>query len=113
MRNQSSTIARFGAHLAPPSAPQASAYEDIEVRQVIRGNLLRLSRERGLSLDGLTRLSGVKLSTLVDVASGASFPSVGMLWKLARALDLPCSAFVERPDCAMPQPSAGGPRTSS
>ena len=113
MRNQSSTIVHFSADLAPRSAPQASAYEDIEVGQVIRGNLLRLSRERGLSLDELARLSGVKLSTLVDVASGASFPSVGMLWKLAHALDLPCSAFVERPDCAMPLPSAGVPRTSS
>jgi transcriptional regulator with XRE-family HTH domain len=96
-----------------PPPPQASASEDIDVSQVIRTNLLRLSRERDLSLDALAKLSGVKLSALADLASGASFPSVGMLWKLAHALDLPCTAFVERPGRAMPLQSAWVPRTPS
>jgi hypothetical protein len=111
MRNQWSTIARFGGDMTLPAAPQASASEDIDVRQVIRANLLRFSCERGLSLDTLAKLSGVKLSALADVASGASFPSVGMLWKLAHALNLECTAFVERPGRAMPLQSTPVPRS--
>jgi ribosome-binding protein aMBF1 (putative translation factor) len=74
--------------------------EEIDVGDMIRANLLKLRRERGLSLRELSELSEVSLSTLEDLASGKSFPSVELLWKLAHALDLPCTAFIEEPAMA-------------
>jgi ribosome-binding protein aMBF1 (putative translation factor) len=74
--------------------------EEIDIGDVIRANLLKLRRERGLSLEDLAKLSGVSQSTFEDLASGRSFPSIELLWKLARALDLPCTAFIEEPKVA-------------
>jgi DNA-binding XRE family transcriptional regulator len=69
--------------------------EEIDIGGVIRANLLKLRLERGLSLGELAELSGASLSTLEDLASGKSFPSVELLWKLGRVFDVPCTAFIE------------------
>jgi plasmid maintenance system antidote protein VapI len=82
--------------------------EDVDSGELVRGNLSRLCVERGLSIEKLAELSGVPLSTLQDLLAGDRFPSIGLLWKLARALDLPCTAFIEEPEIgAMPTPQAG------
>jgi hypothetical protein len=62
-----------------------------------------------VSLEELARLSGVKLSTLHQCRLRRDL-WVGMLWKLARALDVPCTAFAERPSHAMLLPRIGLPR---
>jgi ribosome-binding protein aMBF1 (putative translation factor) len=72
-----------------------SGGEEIDIGDVIRANLLKLRRERGLSLGELAELSRTSLSTLEDLASGRTFPNIELLWKLAQALNLPCTAFIE------------------
>ena len=68
-----------------------------DIAEVVRGNLLRLRQARGLSLEGLAKLSGADPRALEDLVAGRSFPAVGLLWKLAFALDVPCTDFVEAP----------------
>jgi hypothetical protein len=83
--------------------------EETDIGDVVRANLLRLSQARGLSLQGLAALAGINPAELEDLAAGRSFPALGLLWKLARALDLPCTAFIETPEIV----SEGAPQGAS
>jgi transcriptional regulator with XRE-family HTH domain len=64
---------------------------------VIRANLLRLRRDRGLSLEALAQRAGIAVSVLEDLAAGRRFAGVELLWRLAQALGQPCTAFIELP----------------
>lgn len=57
-------------------------------------NLKRLRTERGLSLQGLAEASGVSRAMLGQVELGQSAPTINVLWKMARALDVPFSALI-------------------
>ena len=57
-------------------------------------NLRRLRTERGLSLEKLARASGVSRAMLGQVELGQSAPTINVLWKIARALDVPFSALI-------------------
>jgi ribosome-binding protein aMBF1 (putative translation factor) len=76
---------------------QETDLQETDIGDVVRANLLRLSQARGLSLQGLAAVAGVSPAELEDLAAGRSFPALGLLFKLARALDLPCTAFIEAP----------------
>jgi transcriptional regulator with XRE-family HTH domain len=93
-REQKISIPRPFTHGA--SHDEADIHEP-DIADVVRANLLRLMQARGLSLQGLAAIAGVSPAALEDVAAGRSFPSLGLLWKLARALDLPCTVFIEEP----------------
>ena len=81
-----------------PEAPaQETDLQETDIGDVVRANLLRLSQARGLSLQGLAAVAGVSPAELEDLAAGRSFPALGLLFKLARALGLPCTAFIEEP----------------
>jgi hypothetical protein len=69
--------------------------DSIDMALVIRTNLVRLMQERGLALESLARRAGLDPQALREIAFHDGFPSVGQLWKLAHALDVPCTAFVE------------------
>ncbi len=64
---------------------------------VVGTNLRAIRAARGLSLSGLAALSGVSKAMLGQVERGESSPTIATLWKLARGLELPLSAFVEGP----------------
>ncbi|HYW33724.1 MAG TPA: helix-turn-helix domain-containing protein [Candidatus Bathyarchaeia archaeon] len=66
-----------------------------EVQALIGANLKRLRRQRGLSRRRLARLAELEGSTLRMLERGAMTPGIGMLWKLARELHVPCTAFIE------------------
>jgi transcriptional regulator with XRE-family HTH domain len=66
-----------------------------DIGDIVRANLLRLMQERGLSHEALAGRAGVPRAVLEDLAIGRRFPSVELLWKLGRALDLPCTVFIE------------------
>ena len=68
-----------------------------DIADVVRANLLRLMKSRGLSLRGLAEAAGVSPAALEDLTEARSFPALGLLLKLARALDLPCTVFIEKP----------------
>jgi transcriptional regulator with XRE-family HTH domain len=61
---------------------------------VVGKNLRRLRTERGLSLQGLAEASGVSRAMLGQVELGQSAPTINVLWKMARALEVPFSALI-------------------
>jgi transcriptional regulator with XRE-family HTH domain len=65
-----------------------------DLAPVVGANLRRLRGERGLSLEGLARLCGVSRAMLGQIELGQSAPTINVLWKIARALDLPFSALL-------------------
>jgi rhodanese-related sulfurtransferase/transcriptional regulator with XRE-family HTH domain len=90
---------------AEPAAAQvsddASAVTEPALDTVVGENLRALRSARNLSLDVLARLTGLARSLLGQVELGKISPSVGVVWKLARAFDVPFSAML-----ATAQPSA-------
>jgi len=61
---------------------------------VVGSNLRRLRGQRGLSLEKLSRLSGVSRAMLGQVELGQSAPTINVLWKISSALGVPFSALI-------------------
>ncbi|ABC23411.1 helix-turn-helix domain-containing protein [Rhodospirillum rubrum] len=88
----SATIPSF----EPPTAADLGRSAE-DLMPVVGENLRRLRTGRGLSLDRLAKLSGVSRAMLGQIELGRSAPTITVLWKIARALDVPFSAFVAAP----------------
>jgi transcriptional regulator with XRE-family HTH domain len=73
--------------VAHPDAPS-------DLTAVVGENLRRLRTRRGLSLERLSKVSGVSRAMLGQVELGRSAPTINVVWKIARALDVPFSALV-------------------
>ncbi len=71
-----------------------SAEPSTDLAPVVGKNLKRLRTERGLSLEKLAQSSGVSRAMLGQVELGQSAPTINVLWKMARALDVPFSALI-------------------
>lgn len=78
------------AHSPPHSSPP------IELRPIVAANVRRLRVQRGLSLERLSRSSGVSRAMLSQIELEHSTPTVTVLAKIARALDLPISTFLAK-----------------
>jgi transcriptional regulator with XRE-family HTH domain len=65
-----------------------------DLAPVVGANLRRIRSERNLSLEALARLSGVSRAMLGQIELGQSVPTINVLWKIARALELPFSALI-------------------
>jgi transcriptional regulator with XRE-family HTH domain len=83
---------RAGA-LRASSAPSASE-PTADLAPVVGQNLKRLRAERGLSLEKLAQASGVSRAMLGQVELGQSAPTINVLWKIAKALEVPFSAML-------------------
>ena len=68
--------------------------EAADLAPVVGTNLRRWRTEKGLSLEGLANLSGVSRAMLGQVELGRSAPTINVMWKICRALDLPFSALI-------------------
>ncbi|GIP24299.1 helix-turn-helix domain-containing protein [Paenibacillus sp. J22TS3] len=55
--------------------------------------LKKLRKERQLSLEDLSELSGVSRLTLGNIERGETNPTIGMLWKISRSLSIPLMAL--------------------
>jgi transcriptional regulator with XRE-family HTH domain len=55
---------------------------------IVGANLRRLRMQRGLSLQRLALLAGVSRAMLGQVELGKSLPSIQIVWKIARALEV-------------------------
>ncbi len=77
--------------VTPPSASQ-------EAVPTVGPSLRRARAERGLSLERLAQLSGVSRAMLGQIELDQSMPTIGVLWKIARALNLPFSALLGAPE---------------
>lgn len=78
------------------AAPAASsgAHESTDLAPVVGANLRRLRTRRGLSLERLAQLSGVSRAMLGQIELGQSAPTINVLWKIARALEVTFSALI-------------------
>lgn len=82
--------------LADQSSPHevASADASADLTPIVGKNLRRLRISRGLSLEKLSRASGVSRAMLGQIELGQSTPTINVLWKIARALGVPFSALI-------------------
>lgn len=78
---------------ANPPAPVEPA-EATDLAPVVGANLRRLRTRRGLSLEKLAQLSGVSRAMLGQIELGQSAPTINVLWKIARALEVTFSALI-------------------
>lgn len=62
--------------------------EALELKRRVGENLARLRKRRALSLERLAALSGVSRAMLSQVEAGESTPTIALLWKIARGLDV-------------------------
>lgn len=67
------------------------------LESVVGENLRSLRTARTLTLDALAKVTGLSRTLLGQIELGKTAPSVGMVWKLARALDVHFSALLVSP----------------
>jgi transcriptional regulator with XRE-family HTH domain len=81
-----------------PWAGVKSAQESLEntdLAPVVGQNLRQLRMRRGLSLEKLAQKSGVSRAMLGQIELGQSAPTINVLWKIARALDVTFAALIQ------------------
>lgn len=88
--------------------PAAAPKEDGEPALAVASNLRRLRVKRGLSLERLAQRSGVSRAMLSQIELGRSAPTITLLWKVARALNVPFSGLITEPTEDSPSVVAAG-----
>lgn len=68
--------------------------ETKELSAIVARNLKRLRQRQGHSLERLANLSGVSRAMISQIELGRSTPTIALLWKLARALQVPFAALI-------------------
>lgn len=81
------------APAAPPPRDSAVTEAGVDLADIVGRNLRRLRTQRGYSLSRLGAASGVSRAMLGQIELGRSVPSIGVLWKIARALEVRFAAF--------------------
>lgn len=79
---------REGAEAPPEEAAQ-------DLAPMVGANLRRLRMRRGLSLEKLAARSGVSRAMLGQIELGQSAPTINVLWKIARALDVTFATLIQ------------------
>lgn len=64
---------------------------------IVAKNIKRLREEKKLSMDELSRLSGVSKSMLAQIERGEGNPTISTLWKLSNGMQVPFDALTVRP----------------
>lgn len=77
--------------------PQPDAAQS-DFTPAVGANLRRIRSERGLSLERLAQASGVSRAMLGQIELSQSAPTINILWKIARALNVPFSALISSPN---------------
>jgi len=77
-----------------PSAPPG------DLNEILGPNLRRLRVKRGLSLERLARASGVSRAMLSQIELGQSAPTINVLWKVARAMNVAFSTLLAQAEKA-------------
>ncbi len=100
-RKSAGRRARKGGRPPPePPAPDAARQERAhpasaaDLTPVVGANLRRLRVRRGLSLEKLSRQSGVSRAMLGQIELGQSAPTINVLWKISTALGVPFSGLI-------------------
>lgn len=84
------------------------------LHEVIAVNLKRLRKERNLSLDKVSELTGVSKSMLGQIERGESSPSVSTLWKISTGLKISFTSLMTdvHPEAEIINNRAGAPLTN-
>lgn len=82
---------RAGIRGQQPAASSVGGDDDLAL--IVGRNLRRLRVQRGYSLGRLGEASGVSRAMLGQIELGRSVPSIGVLWKIAQALEVRFAAF--------------------
>jgi transcriptional regulator with XRE-family HTH domain len=90
---QRSRATRSKAAAPTPPRSAAKSVPTDEIARVVSENLKRLRMRRNLSLEALSRLSGVSRGMLSQIELGRSVPTIALLWKVSQALGVPFSAL--------------------
>ena len=77
----------------PESSPETAA-APTDLAPVVGTNLRRLRVKRALSLEKLSKLSGVSRAMLGQIELGQSAPTINVLWKISTALGVPFSGLI-------------------
>jgi transcriptional regulator with XRE-family HTH domain len=85
----------------PAGKKRRSPHE--EVPPAVGINLRRLRSKRGLSLQRLAQRAGVSRAMLGQIELGRSAPTINLLWKVARALDVTFSALISQEEEVAPR----------
>ncbi len=104
-RETASGRTRRAASREPPGRAAGAPEEDLlreqahpssspDLAPVVGSNLRKLRVRRALSLERLSRLSGVSRAMLGQIELGQSAPTINVLWKISLALGVPFSALI-------------------
>ena len=66
-----------------------------ELTSIIGRNLKTIRTGRGLSLDGVSEITGISKAMLGQIERGESNPTVATLWKIANGLKVSFTSFLE------------------
>ena len=69
--------------------------ETADLAPIVGANLRQLRIRRGLSLEKLAQRSGVSRAMLGQIELGQSAPTINVLWKIARALDVTFATLIQ------------------
>ena len=75
--------------------PGLTTLDDLPAEQLVGQRVRELRGSRNYSLRKLAELSGLNINTLSLIENGKTSPSVSTLQQLAKALDVPITAFFE------------------
>jgi transcriptional regulator with XRE-family HTH domain len=87
----------FPAFPASAGASETSGSGEDNLACLVGCNLRKLRTRRGHSLERLAKLSGVSRAMLSQIERGDSVPTIILLWKVARALEVPFAALMAGP----------------
>jgi len=80
---------------APPrDQEQGGVVAEDQAAPAVGRHLRRLRSKRGLSLERLAQRAGVSRAMLSQIELGQSAPTINVLWKIARALEVTFSALI-------------------
>ena len=88
VENLYSSSLATSAH-TPPAADSAA-----DLTPIVGANLRRLRVKRGLSLERMAKASGVSRAMLGQIELGHSTPTINVVWKIARALDVSFATLI-------------------
>jgi len=89
-----------GLPIEGPPALETDEEVSPELDAVVGTNIKQLRQQRSWSLDELAGHSGVGRQLLGQIELGRTTSSLGTLWKVARAFDVPFSVLLARPGTA-------------
>ena len=67
------------------------------MNQVVAYNIKALREKNKLSIDELSKLSGVSKSMLAQIERGDGNPTISTLWKISNGMKVPFDALTVRP----------------